>query len=145
MKRKNPRTQETPYPFYKALPTRFLPLCIPFGAELRNTVDFASVKGEDLLQPPSLERTRPPRTARFLVALPHTVENGTGSRCKYANTLPQVLFPYIATRSASLDLRHHASEEPRQMTGGLGCPCPLLQSAGTSPGGGEQCVQSSPP
>lgn len=81
-------------------------------------VDFASVKGEDLLQPPSLERTRPPRTAEFLVTLPCKVANGTGSRFKYANALPQVLFPYIAISSASPDLGRRASE-----------PCPVAWDA----------------
>jgi len=73
-------------------------------------VDFVCVKGEDLLQPSSLERTWSARTADSLLILPRKVANGTSSRSKYTDTLPQVLCPYITISSASLDLRDRAAE-----------------------------------
>ena len=89
-------------------------------------VDFVSVKGEDPLSHPRWRGPGHPglRSAGFLVTLACKVANGSGNRFKYANTLPQVLFPYTASSSASLDLRHRASEEPHRMTGGLGLVAP---------------------
>lgn len=79
-----------------------------------------------------------------MVTLPCKVANGTGNRFKYANTLPQVLFPYAAVSSASLDLRHRASEEPCQMPGPWDAPAHSFREQAEAPSE-ERTVSSLPP